>query len=319
MLLSIYNICLTNRLYAKCEKDERGLLLSHLNRRLQIQTLEYLEETQINDARAIKVFTLSNDFALPKNYQADPTAKSDEIAAIPKKGRSVVKLDTLKVPRASELVAERLRELIVNGSVPEGENLPSEKELVMQLGVSRATLREALRMLETEGLITTKTGPKGGATVHHPDSTNLTRSLALLLQLERTPFDTILEARRLLEPLCANLAAERITSAELEELGSALQMMKQNLTDTKMYVAAQLRFHLGIFAATHNEVLRLYTTSVGELISAQTARVGLSEAARKTGVKACESILVALENRDGGLAARRVEAHLRAFEAVILK
>jgi len=58
MLLSIYNICLTNRLYARCGKYERGLLLSHLNRRLQIQALEYLEETQINDARAIKVIYL---------------------------------------------------------------------------------------------------------------------------------------------------------------------------------------------------------------------------------------------------------------------
>ncbi len=259
---------------------------------------------------------MTNEFALPKYNQ---TAVPAEDASTSKKGRSTVKLDTLKVPRASELVAERLRELIVSGSVPEGENLPSEKELVMQLGVSRATLREALRMLETEGLITTKTGPKGGATVHHPNSSNLTRSLALLLQLEKTPLQTILEARRLLEPLCANLAAERITPAELEELRAALQMMKENLADTRMYVEAQLRFHLAIFAATHNEVLRLYTTSVGELITAQTARVGLSEAARKTGVKACEGILVALENRDGGLAARRVEAHLRAFETLLLK
>jgi DNA-binding FadR family transcriptional regulator len=225
----------------------------------------------------------------------------------------------LKVPRASELVAEKLRSIIMSGVVSAGQTLPPEKELVSQLGVSRATLREALRFLEAEGLITTKTGPKGGATVRNPGPAAHTRSLAMLLQLDETPFQMLLEARRLLQPLCANLTAERISPSEMAELTAALGVMRENLDNMTLYLEGQLRFHTGIIAAAHNDVLRLYTNSVGELISAQTARVGLSEAERKIGLQAAERILEAIEKGDGPLAARRTEAHLKAFEAIFHK
>jgi GntR family transcriptional repressor for pyruvate dehydrogenase complex len=235
------------------------------------------------------------------------------------RGKSAMRLDTLKVPRASELVADKLRSLIVDGVVSEGANLPSEKELVLQLGVSRATLREALRILEVEGLISTKTGPKGGILVQRPGVANLTRSLSLLLQLEETPFSVLLEARRLLEPLCANLAAERVTVEEMAELEAIIEQMRLNLHDTNAYIQQQLAFHLKVFAAAHNDVLRLYTTSVGELISARTTQVGLSLEQRQIGLKSAEGILVALKTRNGKLAARRIELHLQAFETIIEK
>jgi DNA-binding FadR family transcriptional regulator len=260
---------------------------------------------------------LSNDFALP-TYSQRAQAKEEKNRKNAR-GRSKVKLETLKVPRASELVAEKLRSLIIAGVVSVGQTLPPEKELVAQLGVSRATLREALRTLEAEGLITTKTGPKGGAMVQRPGSENLTRSLGLLLQLEETPFRILLEARFLLEPLCANLAAERVTPEELEKLREAVELMRKSLDDIPLYLETQLRFHLEIINAAHNDVLRLYTTSVGELISARTASLGLSESERRTGLKAAEKILAAIEARNGHLAARRVEAHLKAFGAILLR
>ena len=230
-----------------------------------------------------------------------------------------MRLDTLKVPRASELVADKLRSLIVDGVVNEGATLPPEKELVSQLGVSRATLREALRILEAEGLISTKTGPKGGIMVQRPGSANLTRSLSLLLQLEETPFSDLLEARRLLEPICANLAAQRVTPEEMAELESIIEHMRMTLDDTSAYVRQQLAFHLKVIAAAHNDVLRLYTLSVGELITARAAQVGLSMEQRQIGLKVAEGILVALKTRNGKLAARRIELHLEAFETIIEK
>jgi GntR family transcriptional regulator, transcriptional repressor for pyruvate dehydrogenase complex len=249
--------------------------------------------------------------ALPSNLKAEKeTGKSRKKIA--------VKLETLKVPRASELVAEKLRNLIIEGKVVEGTTFPSEKELVLQLGVSRATLREALRMLETEGLISTKTGPKGGISVRRPGTANLTRSLDLLLQLESTPFSHLLEARRMLEPLCANFAAERITTGEIEQLRASLELMRQSVDDLELYLKYQLQFHLAIFAAAHNDVLRLYTTSIGELITSQTAKIGLTEKQRLIGVKAGEGILAALVAHNGALASRRAEAHLKAFDAVLL-
>jgi GntR family transcriptional repressor for pyruvate dehydrogenase complex len=238
---------------------------------------------------------------------------------VKKREKSAMRLDTLKVPRASELVADKLRSLIVDGVVPEGANLPSEKELVSQLGVSRATLREALRILEVQGLISTRTGPKGGILVKRPGSANLTRSLSLLLQLEETPFSDLLEARRLLEPLCADLAAQRVTPEEMAELEGIIAQMRLNLDDTNAYVRQQLAFHLKVIAAAHNDVLRLYTISVGELISARATQVGLSMEQRRIGLKVAEGIVVALKTRNGKLAARRIELHLEAFETIIEK
>lgn len=246
-------------------------------------------------------------------------AKDATIESERKRGKSTMRLDALKVPRASELVADKLRALIVDGVVNEGTTLPSEKELVAQLGVSRATLREALRILEAEGLIQTKTGPRGGIVVQHPGAANLTRSLSLLLKLEETPFSVLLEARRLLEPLCADLGAQRATEQELAGLEAILQQMRVEINDTSAYVKRQLEFHLGVIAAAHNDVLRLYTTSVGELISARTTQVGLTMAERQTGLKAAEGILMALKSHNGTLAARRVELHLRAFDPMIEK
>lgn len=259
---------------------------------------------------------IANDAILP-NYYIESHVRAKGKDKDKDKGRPAVRLETLKVPRASELVAEKLRSLIVSGKVGPGAGLPSEKELVSQLGVSRATLREALRMLEAEGLIATKPGPKGGIVVQRPGADHLTRSLSLLLQLEEAPFSAILEARRLLEPLCANLAASRATVQDLSELHASLEAMRDSVGDTGRYVAEQLRFHLAIFAAAHNAVLRLYTTSVGDLITVRTAQIGLSERAQLTGVKAAERILAAIVAKDGVLAARRVQAHLRAFEYVL--
>jgi GntR family transcriptional regulator, transcriptional repressor for pyruvate dehydrogenase complex len=248
-----------------------------------------------------------------------PKAQETPKAVGSKREKAVMQLDTLKVPRASELVADKLRALIVDGVAKEGTTLPSEKELVAQLGISRATLREALRMLEAEGLIQTKTGPKGGIVVQRPGSANLTRSLSLLLKLEETPLSMLLEARWVLEPMCATLAADRATEEELAELETTIQKMREQIHDTNAYLQQQLAFHLGVIAAAHNDVLRLYTISVGELISARAAQVGLALEEREDGVKAAESILVALRSHNGALAARRVESHLRAFDPMLEK
>lgn len=123
----------------------------------------------------------------------------------------------------------------------------------------------------------------------------------------------------MLEPLCANLAAERVTVEEMAELEAIIEQMRLNLHDTNAYIQQQLAFHLKVFAAAHNDVLRLYTTSVGELISARTTQVGLSLEQRQIGLKSAEGILVALKTRNGKLAARRIELHLQAFETIIEK
>ena len=230
---------------------------------------------------------------------------------------AVLHLETLRVPRASELVADRLRQLIVLGTVRTGAMLPSEKELVAQLGVSRATLREALRRLETEGLIVSRPGAKGGSVVQRPGPTSLIKPLRTLVQIEDAPFSQMAEARRLIEPLCGQLAAGRATTGDLAEMDEAIAEMRATIGDQPAYLAGQMRFHLAVVAATHNPIMRTLTASLAELNYEYVREVTLSPGDCAEGAHACEMILAAIRMGDGATASRRIERHIRAVEAVV--
>ena len=225
----------------------------------------------------------------------------------------------LRIPKASELFAQQVRTAIVLGDLPPGTSLAPEKELLSQLGVSRATIREGLRLLEAEGLITTRRGRGGGATVCRPSVGTHLRSLALLLQFDGTTLGDLLEARRVIKPPCARLAAERISPAQLAGMRAALDELRA-LTDTpEAYHGAQVRFHLLIAQATGNAVLRIYTNALAELIYEQLREVPFTREDLEAGAAACARILEALEQGDGERAERRLARHLDAVEAGVAR
>ena len=96
--------------------------------------------------------------------------------------RPPVRLTPMPVPKASDVLADDLRERILLGEVPEGTALPTERDLVAQTHMSRATVREALRILEVQGLIRIKTGRTGGAFVQKPDDESVADSVALVIR-----------------------------------------------------------------------------------------------------------------------------------------
>src|ERR671934_2452266 len=98
----------------------------------------------------------------------------------------------VRIPKGSALLAQRVRAAILVGDLPVGSQLPTEHELVRQFGVSRATVREGLRLLEADGLIVTRPGRRGGATVCQPSAGAHTRSLALLLQFDGATLGALL-------------------------------------------------------------------------------------------------------------------------------
>src|SRR5260221_1083150 len=113
----------------------------------------------------------------------------------------------VRVPKAAELVAAKIRRQIVSGDLPEGTALPPEAELVARYGVSRPTLREAFRILESELLVTVRRGVKGGAVVHTPSLEVAARSAQALLQYRGATLADLHQARILLEPPAAALLA----------------------------------------------------------------------------------------------------------------
>ena len=160
---------------------------------------------------------------------------------------------------AYQLLADDLREQITSGQLRPGERLPTEPEMCVRSGVSRSTVREALRLLASQHLIVTTRGVTGGSYVAKPDAATLAESLSrgVNLMVIATPVGIaeLLEVRDLVEVPAAGLAARRHTDADLAALGKTLFDPVRD--DTPVKLAAQRAFHEALAAATGNPVYEL--------------------------------------------------------------
>ncbi|MFI5931641.1 FadR/GntR family transcriptional regulator [Actinoplanes sp. NPDC051494] len=164
-------------------------------------------------------------------------------------------------PPAYQLLADELREEITSGRLQPGERLPPEPELCVRSGVSRSTVREALRLLASQHLIVTTRGVTGGSFVAHPDTEQLSEALStgltMLSNAAEVGFADLLELRRALEVPAAGLAAERRTDAHLTEIRGAL--FDPDLDELTTMMTAHAAFHSAIASATGNPLFELVT------------------------------------------------------------
>ncbi|WP_229071366.1 FadR/GntR family transcriptional regulator [Actinoplanes sp. DH11] len=174
-------------------------------------------------------------------------------------------------PPAYQQLADELRAEITSGRLQPGERLPPEPELCVKIGVSRSTVREALRLLASQHLIVTTRGVTGGSFVSHPDAEQLADGLstgfALLTHSANVGFADLLELRRALEVPAAGLAATRRTDGHLTELRGAL--FDPAIDDFDTMMAAHAAFHRAMSKATGNPLFELvgsplYQASYGE-------------------------------------------------------
>ena len=151
-----------------------------------------------------------------------------------------------------ELVAERLIEQIGQRRLKPGDVLPPERELVRAYRVGRSSVREALRMLESKGLISSNgNGTFSVARLSNP----LNESLDLLVTLEEGSYAELFEVRRFVEGEAAALAASRRTKAQLGRLEDEITAMEDGLSSEERFIEADLRFHLTIAEATRNRIV----------------------------------------------------------------
>jgi GntR family transcriptional regulator, transcriptional repressor for pyruvate dehydrogenase complex len=150
-----------------------------------------------------------------------------------------------------ELVADRLLALIADRSLRPGDPIPAERELVESYRVGRSSVREALRMLESRGLIEAR----GNGSFAVSDFRNpLTESLGLLLSVDEADGRELFEVRRILEGETAALAAARREQAHLARMATAIEEMERGIADEKAYIDADLAFHLTIADASGNRL-----------------------------------------------------------------
>jgi DNA-binding FadR family transcriptional regulator len=215
------------------------------------------------------------------------------------------------------LLAQRLVSEIADGKLQPGTPLLSERAMLEEYEVARGSLREALRFLEMQGIISIKTGPGGGPVVNDASSRHLASILAMLLQLEHAPFRDILEARVVLEPALASRAAERITEEELEALHESVRRMRANIDDVDAFLEENEIFHSIIARAAGNHVFRLLITSLNWISDATPLGVDYPEEVRNSVAKEHSRIYQAIKAHDGSRASAAMSVHVADFAAYV--
>jgi GntR family transcriptional regulator, transcriptional repressor for pyruvate dehydrogenase complex len=157
----------------------------------------------------------------------------------------------------AEQVAEHLRQRILRGDFPDGGLLPKADDLLARYPVSMPTFREAMRILEAEGLLTVRRGRAGGSIVHRPSSVNLGYTLGLVLASNRVTLDDVAAALRQVEPACAALCAERRdrSRAVLPTLRALQKEYRRRLDDVVAAVAVSREFHESLVGLCGNQSL----------------------------------------------------------------
>jgi DNA-binding FadR family transcriptional regulator len=215
-----------------------------------------------------------------------------------------------RVPKRSELIAADLVAYIADARLAPGTPLASERDMSEYLGVGRTSLREALRLLETRGVLTIKSGLGGGPIVRRPQPSDLREALTLILQFEETELTEVLEARRALELTVSRLAATRITPDEVGELRRINANLAAWNGDLDVVWESNKAFHLAIGEAGRNMVLRTFLESIVSMADGKVA--GITYGARQVTamVAAHERIIDALAEGDPDAAGHAMEEHL---------
>ena len=239
----------------------------------------------------------------------------------------------VRAPKTSELIADQLRRQIVRGAVKPGEKLPPETQLMEQFGVSRPTIREAFRILETERLIVVRPGSRGGAQVAAPDLTVAARYFGLLLQLQGATIADVYEARKIAEPACAGMLALRRTEQDIADLAavvaeieSAIEARDGLVLDPAQWSRLTHCFHELIMQRSGNKTLALQGAVLRDIVATHIElRVsrGFDEPESperiRRAVRSYKKLLTLIEERDADGARRLWRSHMESAAAYLLK
>ncbi len=208
------------------------------------------------------------------------------------------------LPRVSisREIAEQLRDAIVTGRFEIGERLPTEDELAQRYGVSRPSVREALKLLAAQNLIRARRGPTGGNFVVQPSYEELAESLSgaatLLVGLGALGIDEIIEARRSLQGSCLDLAVQNASDEHLRDIEQALERQQDPGLSDEAFCQADVAFHRALVDATGNGMLRFVMYTVIEALIPVTNMIVTVARERSDIIDTHQRMLKALQQRD---------------------
>ena len=214
-------------------------------------------------------------------------------------------------------IADRLRTAILSGELPSGYRLPTEAVLGERFGVGRSTIREALRLLTSQGLITTSRGLGGGSSVAQLNHGDVARMLGvgiqMLAQSEGCSIPEMFEARELLEITAARLAALRRSPAHLELLRKAVPVDFETMPNRELFLLNKA-FHYGVLDATGNRLLHVLAEPVFGIVEGWYQPADMASSFWDAVMSDHRNILKAIHSRDADAAGEQMRRHLGNLE-----
>jgi GntR family transcriptional repressor for pyruvate dehydrogenase complex len=225
-------------------------------------------------------------------------------------------LEPVRSTRIYEEIVRQIRMLIADGHLKSGDRLPPERDLAERFRVSRTSVREAMRALESRGLIGIRPGE--GAFVREVSIEALVEPLALVIMTQRAAIGDLYEARRMLEPPIAALAARRATPEELGEMARILDEQGAEVAAGRTGLAQDAAFHTALAHSTHNHVITRIVTTLMDLL-AQSREESLSSPGRPVRSHADHRhVLAAVEAHEPRRAQQAMLAHLAGVERLVM-
>jgi DNA-binding FadR family transcriptional regulator len=229
---------------------------------------------------------------------------------------------TVRTPAAylgkSQQLAQELLARIAASDKEPGQTFATEAELLQQFDVSRPTLREGIRILESQGVLEQRPGPGGGLVMRRPNIEMLAHTFSIYLRFNHVPFITVLKAREVIEPALAAEAARCGTEEDFEQMAASIERMKTMGDDDQIaFVAENREFHSIVARASGNQVLETFWGTISLLAHGEHHGVRYTFGNRKHVIAAHEQILEACRRHDAPAAVKAMAEHVGELEHLV--
>lgn len=228
----------------------------------------------------------------------------------------MVRLGPIRIQKGFESLANVLAEQILDGKIKAGDLLPNERELIAVSGLSRGSVREALRVLETQGLVATKLGRNGGRIATPPGDETFRRSIEFYIRGHAIPLSVLIETVEIFEPNLAMLAAKHRNDQDITALKAASHKLEAT-TAPEPFIKANAHWHKVMAKASHNLLLiGIYEAFAEDLLNPNIEGY-ISSEIRSAVVRAVNHVQDAIIAGDAEAARRRMARHVEAYRASI--
>lgn len=224
---------------------------------------------------------------------------------------------SVKHTKISDEIANQIKQLILDGNLKPGDKLPPERELVKQLGVSRPSLREALKSLVTMGFLEVRQAKR--TFVKSVTSKLIEDPLALLIKTDQQKIYDLIEVRKAIEAWAAYHAAQRASREDIEKLKGIITEMKRAFEEGRSWEKLDADFHLAIAQATHNTIQTHIMSAIYDLLRESMSKVFINRDKVKKLMNHHQQIFLAIKSRTSEKAREKTLDHLSYVEAEVKK